>query len=42
MEALRKLDGEAAHKTNYGRLINRARRIRDLYRPAGNDRAAFG
>src|SRR5437588_384667 len=27
MEALRKLDGEAAQKTNYGRLINRARRI---------------
>jgi hypothetical protein len=41
MEALRKLDGEAAQKTNYGRLINRARRIRDLYRPAGNGRAAF-
>jgi hypothetical protein len=42
MEALRKLDGEAAQKTNYGRLINRARRIRDLYRPAGNGRAGFG
>ena len=33
MEALRKLDGEAAKRTDYRRLMNRARRIRDLYRP---------
>jgi len=36
MDALRELDGEAAAATNYGKLINRARRIRDLYRPDGN------
>lgn len=42
MEALRTLDGEAAKKTDYGRLINRARRIRDLYRPGGGGRLAFG
>jgi hypothetical protein len=32
MEALKTLDAEAAKTTNYGKLINRARRIRDLYR----------
>jgi hypothetical protein len=31
MDALRKLDGEAAGRTNYGKLVSRARRIRDLY-----------
>jgi hypothetical protein len=31
MDALRKLDGEAAGKTNYGKLMSRARRIRELY-----------
>ena len=36
MDALRKLDGEASAATNYGKLVNRARRIRDLYRPDGN------
>jgi hypothetical protein len=36
MDALRKLDGEAAAKTNYSKLVGRARRIRDLYRPDGD------
>jgi hypothetical protein len=36
MDALRKLDGEVAAATNYGKFVNRARRIRDLYRPDGN------
>lgn len=31
MEALRILDGEAHGRTDYGKLVNRARRIRDLY-----------
>ena len=39
MEALRKLDGEAAKTTNYGRLINRARRVRDLFSKGGNNRS---
>jgi hypothetical protein len=42
MDALRKLDGEAARHPNYGRLISRARRIRDLYRPGPNGRPVFG
>ncbi|MBV9348132.1 MAG: hypothetical protein JO245_09165 [Pseudolabrys sp.] len=42
MEALRMLDGEAAKKTDYGRLMKRARRIRDLYRPGGGGQLAFG
>jgi|SRR5947209_4939736 hypothetical protein len=36
MEALKQLDAEAAKTANYGKLINRARRIRDLYRSDGN------
>jgi hypothetical protein len=35
MDALKRLDGEAAKRVNYGRLINRARRIRDLYNRDG-------
>ena len=31
MEALRVLDGEAHARTDYGKLVNRVRRIRDLY-----------
>jgi hypothetical protein len=41
MDALKQLDAEAAKRTNYGRLINRARRIRDLYRPDGNGGVIF-
>jgi hypothetical protein len=42
MDALRKLDGEAAARTNYGKLVSRARRIRDLYRPDGNGGLILG
>src|SRR4051794_22885595 len=35
IDALKRLDGEAAKRTNYGRLINRARRVRDLYNKDG-------
>jgi hypothetical protein len=42
MDALKQLDAEAAKRTDYGRLINRARRIRDLYRPDGNGGVIFG
>jgi hypothetical protein len=31
MDALKRLDGEAANKPNYGKLINRAQRWKDLY-----------
>jgi hypothetical protein len=42
MDALKHLDAEAARKTDYGKLIDRARRIRGLYRPDGNGGAMFG
>jgi hypothetical protein len=42
MDALRKLDGEAAAKANYGKLVSRARRIRDLYRRDGNGGVILG
>ena len=32
MDALKELDGEAAGKLHYGKLISRARRWKDLYR----------
>ena len=32
MDALKQLDGEAATRPQYGKLINRARRWKDLYR----------
>ncbi len=31
MDALKKLDGETADQPRYGKFINRARRVRDLY-----------
>ena len=31
MEALKILDGEAHSRTDYGKLVNRVRRVRDLY-----------
>jgi hypothetical protein len=34
MDALKSLDGERSRETCYPRLINRARRIRDLYQGA--------
>jgi len=42
MDALKQLDAETAKRTDYGRLVNRARRIRDLYRPDGNGGVIFG
>ena len=32
MDALKQLDGEAASSPQYGKLISRARRLKDLYR----------
>jgi hypothetical protein len=31
MEALKVLDGDAHARTDYGKLVNRVRRVRDLY-----------
>jgi hypothetical protein len=42
MDALKQLDAAVAKTVDYGRLINRARRIRDLYRPDGNGGLVFG
>lgn len=41
MDALKALDGEAADKPQYGRLINRARRWKDLYRSDRGRRSLF-
>jgi hypothetical protein len=41
MDALRQLDGELTKKNNYGKLITRARRIRDLSRPDGSGGVAL-
>ena len=41
MMALKRLDGEAADKPNYGKFINRARRWKDLYHSGGRDRSLF-
>jgi hypothetical protein len=35
MDALKELDGEAAHRPQYGKFIRRARRWKDLYRGEG-------
>jgi hypothetical protein len=37
MDALKRLDGEAANKPTYGKFINRARRWKDLYRSIAAD-----
>jgi hypothetical protein len=42
MDALKALDAERARSSDYGRLINRARRIRDLYRRDRNGRVSLG
>jgi hypothetical protein len=42
MDALKRLDGEAAHGPNYLRLINRAQRWKDLYQPGRRGRQLFG
>ena len=39
--ALKRLDGEAADKPAYGKLINRARRWKDLYRSDRGERSLF-
>jgi hypothetical protein len=42
MDALKALDREAAKTVDYGRVINRARRIRDLYQRKGDGRSIWG
>jgi hypothetical protein len=42
MEALQRLDDDSVKTPDYGKLISRARRIRDLYRPDGSTGASFG
>ena len=41
MDALKRLDGEAAAKPTYGKFINRARRWKDLYRSERGGRPLF-
>ena len=41
IDALKRLDGEAANKPTYGKFINRARRWKDLYRSERGGRAQF-
>ena len=41
MDALKRLDGEAADKPVYGKFINRARRWKDLYRSDRGGRPLF-
>jgi hypothetical protein len=42
MDALKALDREATARVDYGRVINRARRIRGLYRWKGERPSLFG
>jgi hypothetical protein len=42
MDALKRLDGEAADKPNYRRFIDRAQRWKDLYRADRRGRQVFG
>jgi hypothetical protein len=42
IEALKRLDGEAATKPQYGKLINRAQRWKDLFRTERGGRSLFG
>jgi hypothetical protein len=41
MDALKRLDGEAANKPQYGKFINRARRWKDLYYSERGQRSHF-
>jgi len=41
MDALKRLDGEAADKPTYSKFINRARRWKDLYRGDRGGRPLF-
>jgi hypothetical protein len=42
MDALKRLDGEAVDKPQYGKFINRAQRWKDLYRRDRGGRSLFG
>jgi hypothetical protein len=42
MDALKRLDGEAADTPQYGKFINRARRLKDLYHSTRGSRSLFG
>ena len=42
MDALKRLDGEAATRPSYGKFINRAQRWKDLYRSDRRSRQLFG
>ena len=41
MDALKRLDGDAANKPTYSKFINRARRWKDLYRSDRSGRPLF-
>jgi hypothetical protein len=41
MDALKRLNGEAADKPEYGKFINRARRWKDLYRSDRGGRSLY-
>jgi hypothetical protein len=42
MDALKRLDGEAANRPGYGKFINRAQRWKDLYRADRRGGQPFG
>jgi len=42
LEALKELDGDVSWQPSYGRIINRARRWKDLYRNEQGGRSLFG
>ena len=42
LDALKALDREAANQTNYGKLISRAQRVRDLYRSGRSGPSLLG
>ena len=41
MDALKRLDGEARGRIDYGRLVNRARRVREVFRKRGDGGSIF-
>ena len=41
MDALKRLDGEVVETPTYGKLVNRARRLKDLYRSDRGGRPLF-
>lgn len=42
MDALKRLDGDAAARPEYGKFFKRAQRWKDLYRHTGRGRSLFG